>query len=322
MTQQQTEVIKMELATLFPGCGAPEGVWIEVPAHRPDLHKSKPNYVFEPTLYRKLMMWIRGRGIKNRNLFLMGEAGVGKTSVLLEICYRLGIPVFSLSCSGDTKFRHLVGTVELKPDGSSAFVDGPLTQALRCGGVFIGNEMTRMDPGQQMLFVDLLDDGGHLTISETGERLDVPPGFRFAITGNSGGYGDMTGQYNGERVSSRAFITRFMKLVVQPMSLEQEVTMLKLAEPALDDFWVQRMVEFARRIRDGSVSRGGSLEVSISPRELMYWANYTVQYQMINANGKTPICANPVIEGLMDAVLNGAPEDQAATVLEIFNNWQ
>lgn len=321
MTQQQNDVVMAEIATLFPGCGAPDGQKMPIRAVRPDEHKIDPKYVFDPILFRKVMMWIMGQ-INNRNLFLMGEAGVGKTSVLLQVCYRLGIPVYSLSCSGDTKFRHLVGTVELKPDGSSAFVDGPLTRAIREGGVFIGNEMTRMDPGQQMLFVDSLDSGGHLTIAETGERLDVPPSFRFAITGNSGGYGDTTGQYNGERVSSRAFITRFMKLVVQPMSLEQEVNMLKLAEPALDDFWVERMVAFARRIRESSVANGGSLEISVSPRELLYWANYTVQYKTVNERSRTPICVNPVLEGLQDAILNGAPEDQSATLLEIFNNWQ
>lgn len=189
-----------------------------------------PNYVFQPLLLKKLLAW--HAGITHRNLMLIGETGCGKSSVIEEIAARLGLPIFSTACSGDTRFESLVGSLSLE-NGTTMFKDGPLTAAMRVGGIFLANEITRMNAGEQMRLADVLDKGGKLTIPETGEVVIPHPDFRFAATGNSGGFGDDTGAYAGERNASLAFRNRFNVLRMKPLDQSSEEQMLAAACPSI-----------------------------------------------------------------------------------------
>jgi len=65
-------------------------------------------YVFQLLLLKKLLRFLLGNPAR-RNAMLIGEPGVGKTSIVNEIASRLNIPVFSLACSGKTRFSMKMG---------------------------------------------------------------------------------------------------------------------------------------------------------------------------------------------------------------------
>ncbi len=270
------------------------------------------HYVFDPILIKKLMTWVGVRAPR-KGLMLMGNAGVGKTSLINEFAGRMGIPVWSISCSGKTRFEHLVGSMALV-NGNTQWVDGPLTAAMRNGGVFLGNEITRMDAGEQMRLVDVLDRGGRLVIGDTGEILTPHPLFRIAATGNSGGFGDETGSYAGERVGSYAFGDRFMKLVIKPLEADVEEALVKTVAPALSDLVCKGMVQLARSVRSQFVGNGGRLRITISPRSLIDWALLASEYRAMKG-------IEPIREALFDTVLNGAPQESVTVVTELFDQW-
>ena len=271
-----------------------------------------PNYIFEPLLLKRLLMWI-GPRTPRKNLLLMGQAGVGKTSVVLELAARVRIPTWGVSCSGKTRFEHLVGAMCLV-DGNTKWIDGPLVAAMRAGGIFLANEITRMDPGEQMRLVDVLDQRARLTIGETGETIEPHQNFRFAATGNSGGYGDESGAYAGEKVGSFAFYDRFIKIVVEPLSEEQEKALLAKIAPNLTEKIREGMVALAKHVRAGFVGNGGALRVTLSPRTLVDWALLSCEYRLMSG-------LDPVKDSLRDVLLNGAPDEDARVVLELFDNW-
>ncbi len=275
------------------------------------------NYVFDPLLLKKMIRFFLG-GAARRNLLFIGEPGVGKSSLALEMASRLGWPVWSLACSGKTRFAHMIGSYRLSiKDGASITVweDGPLLNAMRHGGVFLANEITRLDAGEQMNLAEVLDASGTITVPDTGEVVKAHPMFRFIATGNTGGYGDTAGAYPGERASSLAFLDRFQKFQVDHLSAEQEMALIGKVAPKLPEILVKPMLKLAEEIRKNFIGRGGNLRVVLSTRSLLVWAREAESYALING------LKDPAREALLDTVVNGTPDEERKTVLELWDFW-
>lgn len=300
---------KAPISTLF-GINAPSNVMVEVIGDKSGAGIDQ-NYWFDPAMLKKLLRWVYGESAR-RNLMLIGDAGVGKSSVVVEIASRLNIPVFQMACSGKTRFQHLVGSRELV-GGETRWVDGPLTRAMREGGILLMDEVTRLDAGEQMNLAAVLDARSTLTIPDTGEVVKPHPRFRVAATGNSGGFGDDSGAYVGEKPSSFAFLDRFQKMKVSPMPDDVETALLELVS-GLPDEVIALMQRLAKEVRKNFVGSGGGLSVTISPRSMQVWAMEASGYQKLGIK-------DPVWEALMDTVLNGAPEDNIKTIKELYDQW-
>lgn len=300
---------KTPISTLF-NIKAPANVMVEVLGDKagPGIDQ---NYWFDPAQLKKLLRWVYGESAR-RNLMLIGDAGVGKSSVVVEIANRLNIPVYQLACSGKTRFQHLVGSRELV-GGETRWVDGPLTRAMREGGILLMDEVTRMDTGEQMNLAAVLDARSSLTIPDTGEVVKPHALFRVAATGNSGGFGDDSGAYVGEKPSSFAFLDRFQKIRVNPIPDDVETSLLKQSS-GLPDEIIALMLRLAKEVRKSFVGAGGGLSVTISPRSMQVWALEAGGYQKLGIK-------DPVWEALMDTVLNGAPEDNIKTIKELYDQW-
>jgi cobaltochelatase CobS len=186
---------------------------------------------------------------------------------------------------------------------------------MRHGGIFLANEITRLDSGEQMNLAEVLDSRASITIPDTGEVVMADPNFRFIATGNSGGYGDDSGVYQGERISSVAFLDRFQVFKVGHMDATDEQALLQKLAPSLPVAIVEGMVKLAGEVRKNFVGRGGTLRVIMSTRSLCVWAMETVGYSKISG------IVDSAREALLDTSLNGAPEDEASAVLEIWDRW-
>ena len=82
-------------------------------------------------------------------VLLVGETGCGKTTVV-ELIARLNkIQLYSLNCHNNTESSDFLGG--LRPDRGEhtkmlfQWVDGPLVQAMRSGGVFLADEISLAD---------------------------------------------------------------------------------------------------------------------------------------------------------------------------------
>lgn len=297
------------ISTLF-GITAPSSVLVEVLGEAPGTSIDK-DYWFDPATLKKLLRWVYGESAR-RNMMLIGDAGVGKSSVIVEIAARLNIPLYQMACSGKTRFQHLVGSRELV-GGETRWVDGPLTRAMREGGILLMDEVTRLDAGEQMNLAAVLDARSSLTIPDTGEVVKPHPRFRVAATGNSGGFGDDSGAYVGEKPSSFAFLDRFQKIRVNPMPAAVETWLLQRVS-GLPDEIISLMTKLGNEVRKNFVGAGGGLSVTISPRAMQVWALEAAGYQKLGIK-------DPVWEALMDTVLNGAPEDNIKTIKELYDQW-
>lgn len=149
----------------------------------------------------------------NKNAWLSGHTGTGKSTLITQICARLNWPLVRVNFDSEISRMDLVGRDVLKRDDDgttvSMFVDGILPQALQQPCVLLCDEVDFIRPDVAYVFQRALESEG-LLISEDGGRLVKPhPYSRIIATGNTQGQGDDTGIYQGARAQSMALLDRF-----------------------------------------------------------------------------------------------------------------
>ena len=68
------------------------------------------------------------------SVMLKGPTGCGKTRLVEHMANRLGVPLFTVSCHEDMTASDLLGRFILR-ESNTEWVDGPLTRAVREGGI-------------------------------------------------------------------------------------------------------------------------------------------------------------------------------------------
>ena len=227
-------------------------------------------------------------------LLLKGPTGCGKTRFVAHMAARLGLPLFTVSCHDDLTAADLTGRYLLQ-GGETVWVDGPLTRAVREGGICYLDEVVEARKDVAVVLHPLADDRRVLPLERTGEELQAPPHFMLVVSYNPG-YQSLL---KALKPSTRQ---RFAAIEFGFLAPEQEVAVVA-AESGLPSERVAPLVALAGRLRK---LKGHDLEEGVSTRLLVY-------------------CASLISEGLSvrDAVLAGLIEpltddaDVKAALIEV-----
>ena len=216
-------------------------------------------------------------------LLIKGPTGVGKTRFVAHMAARLGLPLFTVACHDDLTAADLVGR-HLIGDGETRWCDGPLTRAVRAGGICYLDEVVEARRDTTVVIHPLADDRRLLPIDRTGELLEAPPGFMLVMSYNPG-YQNFL---KGLKPSTRQ---RFVSLRFEFPSATREEAIL-CGETGCEPMLARRLVSIAgslRRLRDVD------LEEVVSTRLLVYAARLV-------ASGMAPVaaCESAIVESLTD----------------------
>lgn len=118
-------------------------------------------------------------------LLIKGPTGCGKTRFVEHMAARLGRPLVTVSCHDDLSAADLVGR-HLISGGDTAWVDGPLTRAVREGAICYLDEVVEARKDTTVVLHPLADDRRTLSIERTGEQLVAAPGFMLVVSYNPG----------------------------------------------------------------------------------------------------------------------------------------
>ncbi len=118
-------------------------------------------------------------------LLLKGPTGCGKTRFVEHMAARLGLPLHTVACHDDLSAADLIGRHLLK-GGETVWVDGPLTRAVREGGICYLDEVVEARKDVTVVLHPLTDDRRRLFIDRTGEELVAPPTFMLVASYNPG----------------------------------------------------------------------------------------------------------------------------------------
>lgn len=247
------------------------------------------SYIFHETS-RDIIVWFMN---KSDPLYVFGPTGSGKTSAIKQLASRLNYPVFEVTGHGRMEFSDLIGHLTLR-NGNMEFEYGPLTMAMKYGGLFLLNEIDLLEPATAIGLNGILD-GEPLCIAENGGEIVEPHSmFRFAATANTNGGADETGLYQGTLRQNLSFLDRFWLCEMGYPAKEAEERLLGTCCPKLPESIRKKMVEFAGEIRklfmgEAGVGIANTIEVTFSTRTLLRWADLTVRFQPLSRQGIPPL---------------------------------
>ena len=230
-------------------------------------------------------------------LLIKGPTGCGKTRFVAHMAARLGL-LYTVACHDDLTAADLVGR-HLIGDGKTVWCDGPLTRAVREGGICYLDEVVEAHKDTTVVLHPLADDRRILPIDRTGELLSAPPSFMLVVSYNPG-YQNLL---KGMKPSTRQ---RFVSMRFDFPRPEQEEAVL-IGETACPPDLAKRLVAIAGALRS---LKDRDLEESASTRLLVYAA-------LLIKDGMDPVaaCRYGIVESLTDdpEVAEGLMEVVAAT---------
>ncbi len=221
---------------------------------------------------------------KNRlPLLIKGPTGCGKTRFVAHMAAKLGLPLFTVACHDDLTAADLVGR-HLIGDGQTVWCDGPLTRAVRQGGICYLDEVVEARKDTTVVLHPLADDRRLLPIDRTGELLAAPPSFMLVVSYNPG-YQNLL---KGMKPSTRQ---RFVSLSFDFPGPEREAQIL-VQETGCDPDLAKRLAGIAQALRQ---LKDQDLEEAASTRLLIYAA-------LLVKEGMDPVraCRAGIVESLTD----------------------
>ncbi len=108
-------------------------------------------------------------------VILKGPTGCGKTRFVEHMAHALGLPLVTVSCHEDLTASDLVGRYLLRDD-ETVWQDGPLTLAVRYGGICYLDEIVEARKDTTVVIHSLTDDRRMLYIDKTGEVVRAHAG--------------------------------------------------------------------------------------------------------------------------------------------------
>ncbi len=216
-------------------------------------------------------------------LLIKGPTGCGKTRFIRYMANKLNRPLYTVACHDDLTAADLVGR-HLIGEGSTYWVDGPLTKAVREGGICYLDEIVEARKDTTVVLHPLSDDRRILPVERTGETLKAPPGFMLVVSYNPGYQNLLKGMKPSTR---QRFVS--MRFSYPAAKKEQEIV---LAETGIEEHQAKQLVSLARALRS---LKDHDLEESASTRLLIYTAT-------LIAGGFDPVaaCRAALIEPLTD----------------------
>lgn len=221
--------------------------------------------------------------------FITGLSGNGKTFSVEQVCAQLKRELIRVNITIETDEDDLIGGFRLI-DGSTAWHNGPVIEALERGAVLLLDEIDLAS--NKILCLQSILEGKGVFLKKIGRWVKPTAGFTVIATANTKGKGSDDGRFIGTNVLNEAFLERF------PVTFEQSypvpATEQKILEGVALDLGVEDR-DFCKRLCDWSeVIRktfyDGGIEEIISTRRLVHIIR---AYSIFNDKAKAiQVCIN------------------------------
>ena len=198
-------------------------------------------------------------------LIIKGPTGCGKTRFIEYMAYQLKLPLMTVSCHEDLTASDLVGRYLWKDD-ETIWQDGPLTLAVRHGGICYLDEIVEARKDTVVIIHSLTDDRRMLYIDKTGEVVRAHPDFMMVLSYNPG-YQSIVKDL---KPSTKQ---RFASLLFSHPALDIETDIIH-SESGLSQEESRKMAQMGANIRQ---LRGFGLDEGVSTRLLVYAARLIKQ---------------------------------------------
>jgi MoxR-like ATPase len=210
--------------------------------------------------------------LSNKNILIEGQVGVGKTTLARTMAQFFDQNFYRID--GDERFTEakLVGYFDpplvLKVGyNSESFFKGPLTSAMKNGGILFINELNRLPERAQNVLLSSLDEG-ILEIPKLG-LIQAKEGFNVIATINPS-------EHVGVGLLGEAIKDRFVWIQLDYQSFEEEIEITKLRTGCEDRKILENAVKIVRLTRESiQLRRGASVRAAIDMVSILKNVNTT-----------------------------------------------
>ncbi len=173
---------------------------------------------------------------------ISGIPGIGKTTLVGAAAKELGLDLYIMQVSADTRPEDLVITPVLNRDRQIIYIGSPLLAAVIKGGVVILDEANRMPEKSWATLASLLDHRRSLYSNTLGIKFEAHPEFRIALTVNEDSSVFEIPDYIASRIAPN--------IKIGFPSKEDELKILKYHLPLLKDNIIKICVEFMQQLHE------------------------------------------------------------------------
>lgn len=215
-------------------------------------------------------------------IYVTGMSGNGKTTMVEQICAKLGRECFRVNILGTTDEDDLIGGMRLT-NGSTTWQDGPVVDAMKRGAVLLLDEV---DLGsEKMMCLQSVLEGKGVYIKKQNMWVTPAKGFCVVATANTKGKGSDDGRFVGTQIMNEAFLDRFDYTYEQsyaPKATEKKIVMKSMKKYGItDENFADNLVTWAEMTRTSFAK--GAVDEIISTRRLL---NIVKAYSVFNDKNK------------------------------------
>ena len=196
-------------------------------------------------------------------VLLKGPTGCGKTRFMEYMAWLLKRPLITVACHDDLTSGDLVGRYLIQ-GSDTVWTDGPLTSAVRVGGLCYLDEIVEARKDTTVVIHPLADDRRILTIEKRGEILPAPPEFMLIISFNPGYQSVM----KDLKPSTRQ---RFVSIEFNYPESKREAEIV-VRESGVDEESAKRLVklgQMTRNLKEKGLDEGASTRLLVHAGKLI-----------------------------------------------------
>lgn len=228
----------------------------------------------------------------NLPVLIKGPTGCGKTRFIEYMGEKLNRKVYTVICHDDLSAADLIGR-HLIDENGTFWQDGPLTKAVREGGICYLDEIIEARKDTTVVLHSLADYRRVLPIDRTGEVIEAHPDFMLVVSYNPGYQNVLKGM---KPSTKQRFIS--LEFNYPKPDVEKEVI---IKESGIDSAIAQKLVAIAGEIRRLDDT---DIQEAVSTRLLVYAAKL-----MVKGFDPYEACVHSIVQSLSD-------EDDVLDVLE------
>ena len=224
-------------------------------------------------------------------VLIKGPTGCGKTRFIEYMGEKLNRKVYTVVCHDDLSAADLVGRHLINENGTY-WQDGPLTKAVREGGICYLDEIIEARKDTKVVLHSLADYRRVLPIDRTGEVIEAHPDFMLVVSYNPGYQNVLKGM---KPSTKQRFIS--LEFNYPKPDIEEKVI---VKESGVDSDVAKKLVSIATEIRNLDET---DIQEAVSTRLLVYAAKLIVKgFDSYDA------CMHTIVQSLSD-------EDEVLAVL-------
>ncbi len=181
------------------------------------------------------------RCFKNRlPLLIKGPTGCGKTQLVEHMAGKLGVPIVKVACNEDTNAADLLGRFVIQ-GGDTVWQDGPVTRAVRQGGILYLDEIAEAREDVIVALHPLTDQRREIYLDKINASVSAPEAFMVVASFNPG-------YQKGLKELKPSTRQRFVNLAMDYLPSDQEQRLLEVLT-GVDRKTAQALSRIAHQIR-------------------------------------------------------------------------